>query len=127
MLGPETVMRISRDLIGRIGRFRTTSVLAPLLAPLIITSLVALIVTAGAGVDHPLTWMLWYLFGAVVVVILLFYCIWSYANPDRLQTEEYRLEEQRIRIIGDERHPGPVLIDSAAQLTSNTAVRSSSK
>jgi hypothetical protein len=116
-LGTGTV----RDLIGRIGRFRTTTVLAPLYVPLIISGVLASFVTPFAGVDHPLTWMLWIVFVVLVGIAGLFYCIWSVANPDRLQTEEYRLEEQRMRIIGDESRPGAgaVVIDSAP-LTSNT-------
>jgi len=123
MLGAETAVRISHDLIGTIGRFRTTSVLAPVLILLIIIAVVALLVTPFAGVDHLLTWILWIAFLAVGGVALLSFVIWQFVNPDRLQTEEYRLEQQRISIFGDERHPGAgaVLIDSAP-LTSNTAI-----
>jgi hypothetical protein len=123
MSGAETVMRYTRDLVGIIGRFRTTSVLAPLFVPLIIMGVFASFVTPFAGVDHPLTWMLWIAVVAVFGMILLFYPIWSVINPDRLQTEDYRLEQQRItqQVIGDERHPGPVLIEGAP-LTSNTAI-----
>jgi membrane protein implicated in regulation of membrane protease activity len=109
-----------RDLVGTLGRFRTTSVLAPLLILLIILGVLALIATPFAGVDHPLTWMLWIAVMFVVGVILLSYAIWSVINPDRLQTEEYQLEQQRI-LITDERHPGTMLIDHAS-LTSNTAI-----
>jgi hypothetical protein len=76
-LGAGTV----RDLIGRIGRFRTTTVLAPLYVPLIISGVLAFLVTPFAGVDHPLTWMLWIVFVVLVGIAGLFYCIWSYANP----------------------------------------------
>jgi hypothetical protein len=115
-LGAGTV----RDLIGTIGRFRTTTVLAPLYVPLIASGVLASFVTPFAGFDHPLTWMLWIVFVVVVGTAILFYCIWSVANPDRLQTEEFRLEQQRISVIGDERHPGPVLLIENAPLTSNT-------
>jgi hypothetical protein len=114
-LGAGTV----RDLIGTIGRFRTTTVLAPLYVPLIASGVLASIVTPFAGFDHPLTWMLWIVFVAVVGIAILFYCYWSVADPDRLQTEEYLLEQRRLSVIGDESRPGPVLIDSAP-LTANT-------
>jgi hypothetical protein len=108
-----------RHLINTLGRFRTTSVLAPLQVLGIIVVIPFIIVMWLAGADHSLTWMFSYLFAAVVVVALLSFCIWSFANPDRLQTEEYRIEQQRL--IGDERQPGAgaVLIDNAP-LTSNT-------
>lgn len=113
-------------LVGTLGRFRTSSVLAPLHILLIIVGVLTLLWTWTAGVDHLLTWVL--VIAAVVVggADLLFYCIWSVANPDRLQTEEYRLEERRISVIGDERRPGAgaELIDSEP-LTSNTAIEPS--
>jgi hypothetical protein len=69
--------------------------------------------------------MLWIVFVVVVGIALLFYCIWSYANPDRLQTEEFLLEQQRM-LIGDERHPGAPVIDNVP-LISNTAKRGPKK
>ena len=56
--------------------------------------------------------MLWFvaIFGA--------YIFWSIKSPDRLQTENYQLEQQRIKVIGDERHPGKVI---EGTLTANTA------
>jgi hypothetical protein len=106
-----------RDLISTAGRFRTTSVIAPLYYPLIILGIFASIVTPFAGVDHPLTWMLWIAFVAVGGWILQSYTFWSFKNPVALQTEEHR---QFMRLLGDERDPGAgaVLIDSAP-LTSN--------
>jgi hypothetical protein len=119
MLWSGTVMGTYRDLIRTAGRFRTTSVIAPLYYPLIILGIFASIVTPFAGVDHSLTWMLWIAFVAVGGWILLSYTFWSFKNPVALQTEEYRT--QLMRLIGDESRPGAgaVLIDSAP-LTSNT-------
>jgi hypothetical protein len=108
------------DLISTIGRFRTTSVLAPLLVAGIIIGVFAFGVTMWAGPDHPLTWVLWIPFLIDLVVILFGYIVWSFVNPDRLQTEEYRLEQQRITLIGDERHPGKVI--ESEPLTANTVI-----
>jgi len=110
------------DLIGTIGRFRTTSVLAPLLVAAIIIGVLALFVTLAAGPDHPLTWTLWIAFLVDLFVALLSYVTWSFVNPDRLQTEEYQLEQQRIRLVTDERHPGKTIEHEL--LTPNTAIQS---
>jgi hypothetical protein len=110
------------DLIGTIGRFRTTSVLAPLLVGAIIIGVFALGVTMWAGPDHPLTWTLWIAFLVYVGLGALAFIIFSFVNPDRLQTEEYQLEQQRIRVLTDERHPGKTIEHET--LTPNTAIQS---
>jgi hypothetical protein len=75
----------------------------------------------GLGVHvHHLTWVLWIIFVIWIVVIAAAYVYWSVVNPNRLQTENYQLEQQRIKLIGDERSPGKVIEESA--LTSNTAM-----
>jgi hypothetical protein len=110
------------DLIGTIGLFRTTSILAPLLVTAIIIGVFAFGVMMWAGSDHLLTWALWIAFFIVLALILLVYIGLLLVNPDRLQTEEYRLEQQRITtLIGDERHPGTTLIESSP-LTSNSVI-----
>ena len=109
------------DLIGTIGRFKTTSVLAPLLVLGIIIGVFAFFVTLRVGPDHPLTWTLWIAFLVDIILVLLAYVIWSFVNPDRLQTEDYQLEQQRIRLVTDERHPGKTI--EHEPLTPNTAIQ----
>jgi|SRR6516165_7501518 len=111
---------VPSGLIGTIGRFRTTSVVAPLYYPLVTIGLLAIPVTWWAGPDHLLTWMIWSFFFANILVIFGSFIFFLITNPERLQTEEYRLEQQRITLIGDERDPGKV-IDNIP-LTPNTAI-----
>jgi hypothetical protein len=114
------------DLIGTIGRFRTTSVLAPLLVAAIIIGVFASGVTLwGGGPDHPLTWTLWIAFLGDLVLAGLVYVIWSFVDPNRLHSEEYLLEQQRIRVLTDERHPGRTI--EHEPLTSNTAYNPSGR
>src|SRR5262245_45317784 len=111
------------DLIGTIRRFRTTSVLAPLLVAAIIIGVFASAVMMSAGPDHSLTWTLWIVFVVDLVLAGLGYVIWSIVDPNRLQTEEYQLEQQRIRgLLTDERHPGKTI--EHQRLTPNTAIQS---
>jgi hypothetical protein len=110
---------IPYDLIGTIGRFRTTNVLAPLLVAEIIIGLFASCVTAWVGADHLLSWVLWIAFLVILAVILVVYIVLLVVDPNRLQSEEYLLEQQRI-LIGDERNPGKTI--EQAPLTSNTVV-----
>jgi membrane protein implicated in regulation of membrane protease activity len=103
-----------------IQQVRTGSVLAPLLALSIITGMIALVATAGVG-DTFIARCLWALFALVVLTTIGSYIAWSFAAPDRLQTEDYRLERHRIDVIGDERNPKRMqVIDTVAVATSNT-------
>jgi hypothetical protein len=110
---------IPYDLIGTLGRFKTTSVLAPLLVVEIIVGVFALGLTALIGPDHTLTWVLWSAFLAILALIGLAYFIWSLVNPNRLQTEDYQIQQQVIKVLTDERHPGKTI--EHEPLTSNTA------
>jgi O-antigen/teichoic acid export membrane protein len=112
-------MSFPRDLIRTIGRLKTTSALAPLSVPAGLIGVFAVLMTIVGGPHHPLTWALWIFFIVWMVAIGGAYILWSIKDPDRLQTENYQLEQQRIKIIGDERNPGKVIED--APLTSNTA------
>jgi hypothetical protein len=111
-------MRLPRDLIRTIGHLKTTSALAPLSMPAGLIGVFAVLMTIVGGPHHPLTWVLWIFFIVWMVGIGGAYAFWSFKGPDRLQTENYQLEQQRIRTIGDERHPGKVI---EGTLTANTA------
>jgi hypothetical protein len=113
-----TIMSLPPELIRFFGRLTTRSVLAPLSVPGGLIGTFALLMTPVAGPHHPLTWVLWIFFIIWMVGIGAAYIFWSIKNPDRLQTESYQLEQQRIRTIGDERHPGKVI---EGTLTANTA------
>jgi hypothetical protein len=116
-------MNFPRDLIRTIGRFKTTSVLAPLLVGGIIIGGLALALTMWIGPNHPLSWMLW-IFVVVYWTLAIGggYAYWSFKEPDRLQTENYQLQQQRIRVVTDERHPGKTI--EHEPLTPNTALQS---
>jgi hypothetical protein len=116
-----TVMGLPRDLIRTIGHLKTTSALAPLLMPAGLIGVFAVLMTIVGGPHHPLTWVLWIFFIIWMVAIGGAYIFWSFKDPDRLQTENYQLEQQRINLIGDERNPGKVI--EGSPLTSNTAMQ----
>jgi hypothetical protein len=118
-------MRFSpSDLIRTIGRFKTTSVLAPLLIGGIIIGLFASGMTMWVGPNHSLSWTLWiFVLTYWTVAICGAYAYWSVKEPDRLQTENYQLQQQRIRLVTDERHPGKTI--EHEPLTPNTAIQSS--
>ena len=112
-------MTLPPELIRFFGRITTKSVLAPLSVPGGLIGAFAVLLTPLAGPHHPLTYVLWgafllWMFGGVGIA----YIYWSIKDPDRLQTENYLLEQQRMKTIGDERHPGKVIEDT---LTANTA------
>jgi len=112
-------MSLPPELIRFFGRLTTRSVLAPLSVPGGLIGTFALLMTPVAGPHHPLTYGLWiaflvWIFGGIGIA----YIYWSIKDPDRLQTENYQLEQQRIKTIGDERHPGKVI---EGTLTANTA------
>jgi hypothetical protein len=118
--GAVRVSSIPSALIGTIGRFKTTSALALLLVAGLFFGLFACAVTAWTGADHPLTWTLWSFVMVWFLGIGGAYIYWSIKDPDRLQTEDYQLEQRRINLLGDERHPGKVI--EAAPLTANTTI-----
>jgi hypothetical protein len=112
-------MSLPPELIRFFGRLTTRSVLAPLSVPGGLIGTFALLMTPVAGPHHPLTYGLWiaflvWIFGGIGIA----YIYWSIKDPDRLQTENYQLEQQRIKTIGDERDPGKVI---EGTLTANTA------
>ena len=112
-------MNLPPELIRFFGRLTTKSVLAPLSVPAGLLGAFALLLTPIAGPHHPLTYILWiaflvWMFGVIGTA----YIYWSIKGPDRLQTENYQLEQQRIKVIGDERHPGKVI---EGTLTANPA------
>jgi hypothetical protein len=63
---------------------------------------------------------------AMVVVItapIIAYFIWMFRDPNRLQSEDYQLENQRM-LLGDERHPG-IVIEGRANVPNVPNVRQS--
>jgi hypothetical protein len=112
-------MSLPPELIRFFGRLTTKSVLAPLSVPGGLIGAFALLLTPVAGPHHPLTYALWiaflvWMFGGIGGA----YIYWVIRGPDRLQTESYLLEQQRIKMIGDERDPGKVV---EGTMTANTA------
>jgi hypothetical protein len=112
------MMNLPPDLIRFIGRLRTKSALAPLSVPGGLIGAFALLLTPLAGPHHPLTYALWIFFIVWFIGIGGAYAYLIINEPDRLQTESYLLEQQRIKMIGDERHPGKVI---EGTMTTNTA------
>jgi len=101
-----------QQLYSLIERIRTGSILAPLLA---LTFIVGIFVVLTTWISHDI-WLverLWGLFALCVAAVLVAYIIWAVKEPDRLQTEDYRLARHRIDVIGDERNPNdPKLIEA---------------
>lgn len=96
-----------------IERVRTGSVLAPLLALTVIVAFAAFGITLWLG-ETLLTYCLWGLFAFCVFAALAAYLAFALADPDRLQTEDYRLARHRLELIGDERDPNDPRLLSAA-------------
>jgi hypothetical protein len=102
-----------------IERVRTGSVVAPLLALTLICGVLAFSVTALPGPVDALVWCLWALFAICVAADLIAYTLFAIKDPDRLQTEDYRLARHRLDLIGDERDPNSEKLIEAAP-TANT-------
>jgi hypothetical protein len=94
-------------LASLIEKVRTGSVLAPLIALLLIIGCFALSFSAALPLhgSSSLMWSLWALFALCVLVALTAFGLFALYAPDRLQTEEYRLQRHRLDMIGDERDP----------------------
>jgi membrane protein implicated in regulation of membrane protease activity len=107
-----------------IERVRTGSVLAPLLALTLICGVAAFSVTLRLG-DTSLAWLLWALFAILVAATLTIYVMFALKDPDRLQTEDYRLARHRLELIGDERDPNDARLIEAAP-TTNTHLETAS-
>ena len=84
-------------------RIRTGSVIAPLLALTFMVGLFALAISWSS--NSSVINGLWCLFALCVIFTILAYIWWSIKEPERLQTEDYRLARHRIDVIGDERDP----------------------
>lgn len=107
-----------------IERVRTGSVLAPLLALAVIVGAAAFSVTPFSN-DATLVRSLWALFAFCVFATLVAYVLFALRDPDRLQTEDYRLARHRLELIGDERDPNDVKLLEAPP-TSNTHLETAS-
>ena len=100
-----------------IERVRTGSVLAPLLALAVIVAVAAFSVSFSH--DTVLVRSLWALFAFCVLATLIAFVLFALKDPDRLQTEDYRLARHRLELIGDERGPNEAKLLDAAP-TANT-------
>ena len=61
--------------------------------------------------------VLWALFGICVVCSLVAFFVMVISDPDRLQTEDYRLARHRLDMIGDERDPNNEVVIEATPTT----------
>jgi phage shock protein PspC (stress-responsive transcriptional regulator) len=108
----------SKQLHLLLERIRTGNVLAPLLAIMFIVGLFALSATWALN-DAFLVRALWAAFLFCGGCALVAYLVWSIVDPDRLQSEDYRIARHRIDVIGDERNPNSAqVVDAVA--TENT-------
>src|ERR1700739_1161231 len=104
---------------GAVGRVRTRSVIAPLLA---LDSMVGLFAFGMSWTANPtVANNLWLLFMFCVGATILAYFFFAIMQPERLQTEEFRLAKLKARVIGDERDPNDAKIIEATP-TSNTHI-----
>lgn len=103
-----------------VERIRTNSALNPLLWLCGVT----LPVTVPAAVLAPDPVNLWMLSAALVVVAatLVAYFYFMVSEPNRLQSEDYQIEMQKLLLLGDDRHRGGVVIEGTA-MTANTAIQ----
>ena len=113
-----------RSLGSLIERVRTGSVLAPLLALTLIVGVAAFSVTPFSN-DTTLVRSLWALFAFCVFATLVAYVVFALKDPDKLQTEDYRLARHRLELIGDERDPNDARLIEAAP-TANTHLETAS-
>ena len=109
----------------QLSGYGSSSILAPLLVVDVIVGAVALFASLGklVGLPEPLLWSIWGLFGFCVLFTLSSYVYWSWAQPNRLQTENYQIEHQRLLLIGDERDPNSMKLIGSAP-SANTKVGS---
>jgi hypothetical protein len=66
------------------------------------------LLTTWVSRDELLVHGLWGVFVVCVAAVLVAYIVWAFRDPDRLQTEDYRLARHRMDVIGDERNPNDV-------------------
>lgn len=59
---------------------------------------------------------------AMVTVAVGVYLYWTFKDPERLQSEEYQIQRQKLQLLGDDRHPGAVIDIEVDRQTSNTHV-----
>lgn len=103
-----------------IERVRTGSVLAPLLVMDVICGFAAFGVTLRLG-DNNLVWALWAFFALCMTASIAMFVAFAIKDPERLQTEDYRLARHKLDLIGDERDPNsPKMITE--QVSANTHV-----
>jgi hypothetical protein len=57
------------------------------------------------------------------LAVIVAYAAFAVLDPDRLQTEDYRLARHRLDLIGDERDPNNAVVIEAAP-TANTFIES---
>lgn len=115
-----------RRIFGGIGqsaieRVRTNSAMNPLLW-LNGCSLPFTIPGAIWG-PHPLNMVMMTIAGTTILSAVAAYFIWMFRDPNRLQSEDYQLEHQRMLLLGDERAPGVVIDATAATVPNNPTAR----
>jgi hypothetical protein len=93
-----------------VERIRTNSAMNPLLW----LCGCSLPFTVGGAVwaPHPNNIIFMCLAAAAILSAIGAYFIWMFKDPNRLQSEDYQLENQRM-LLGDERAPGVVLAGQA--------------
>lgn len=122
MAKPKTKSSASLKLPGvgnSVERTITKSVMSPLLILCAIALPVlgtAIYLTAGE-VQVTLT----YLFAFILISTVVFYSYFAFREPERLQSEDYRIEMRRIDVLGEPGREAPVL-ELKAEQTPNLAV-----
>lgn len=95
-----------------IERVRTNSAMNPLLW--LNGCSLPFTITGAIWAPTPVNYGLLAIAVATILASVIAYFIWMFRDPNRLQSEDYQLENQRM-LLGDERHPG-VLIDGKANI-----------
>ena len=63
----------------------------------------------------------WLIIGTAVIIIAI-YIAFAFLDPSRLQSEDHRIEEKRLNLLGDERMPMSKVMDLTPVANANASV-----
>lgn len=96
-------MTISAALSSVVERVKVRGAMSPILW------LVATLTVTAAVTSFSSNALMQYVMAGCVVaavsVALYAFVRWVHVDPDRLQSESYRLEDRKLTLLGDEKHP----------------------
>jgi hypothetical protein len=102
-----------------VERIRTNSAMNPLLW--LNGCSLPFTIPGSVWAPHPINLCFVVLAMTTTLSAILAYFVWMFKDPNRLQSEDYQLANQRM-LLGDERHPG-VIIDGRASVPNDPTPR----